>query len=608
MKKRKIGTVVATWVLSVVAGLSLTAQEASITTLEAADFGIRPVSGQDSGRGFATLLQQAREVSSKGDSLVIHFAPGVYTIREQSLPRETLFISNHDHVAERAVALFLHNLHHTRIEAKGVTFLLHGQLLPVVIKGCGDLTLSGLTLDYPAPTLTQLEILAVEGDEVVARLPEETRFRIEDKGKIVLLLGEGRESRVRYSLPFASDGHMKAGRADVAFDPHSIRQLDEHRVAIKGWAEAPHLEVGDRYALRSGARPTPAITVIDSERIGLEGVTVHFADGMGLVAQDTRDISLDHFAVKRREGSERYFTLQADATHFSNCRGHIRSVNGLYEGMADDAINVHGVYLRVDSLLPDRSVLATFAHPQAFGLTWGAVGDTVRLVDRETLLPLLTTTISAITARDPHHKVIRLGDPLPNDLPAEMALENYSAMPSVYFANNVVRDNRARGALFSTHQRVICRDNLFDHTHGSAILLSGDANGWYESGPCEEVLITGNHFINALTARYQFTEGVISIFPVLRKVVPGKYYHGRVAVEGNTFDTFPSPLLYALSVRELVWRDNLVRLSHDYAPLFDDLSSRLINVGTAVVDRSATSCPGKSETSAPGSRRQGCRR
>ena len=156
--------------------------------------------------------------------------------------------------------------------------------------------------------------------------------------------------------------------------------------------------------------------------------------------------------------------------------------------------------------------------------------------------------------------------------------------------------------------RVGCRDNLFDHTHGSAILLSGDANGWYESGPCEEVLITGNHFINALTARYQFTEGVISIFPVLRKVVPGKYYHGRVVVEGNTFDTFPSPLLYALSVRELVWRDNLVRLSHDYAPLFDDLSNRLINVGTAVVDRSATSCPGKSETSAHGSRPQGCRR
>lgn len=117
--KRKIGIIVATWVLSVVAGLSLTAQEASITTLEAADFGIRPVSGQDSGRGFAALLQQAREVSSKGDSLVIHFAPGIYTIRELSLPRETLFISNHDDVAERAVALFLHNLHHTRIEAEG---------------------------------------------------------------------------------------------------------------------------------------------------------------------------------------------------------------------------------------------------------------------------------------------------------------------------------------------------------------------------------------------------------------------------------------------------------------------------------------------------------
>lgn len=36
------------------------------------------------------------------------------------------------------------------------------------------------------------------------------------------------------------------------------------------------------------------------------------------------------------------FTTQADATHFSGCKGKITSCNGLYEGMMDDAINVHG--------------------------------------------------------------------------------------------------------------------------------------------------------------------------------------------------------------------------------------------------------------------------
>lgn len=574
---KMIRNIVSALALTLLLPLGLTAG-VGITTIEASKYGVLPGRTHDSGPGLTALLREARALSEQSDSLVIRFAPGEYAVHERSLPRETIFISNHDHHDERAVALLLRQLRHTRIEAEGVTLLAHGRLLPVVVSDCSDLTISGLTLDYPEPTLSQLEILSIEGDEVVARLPRESRFRI-DEGRRVVLLGEGQETAVGSTLPFSSDGHMKPGRADVPFDPLSISRLDDNRLRVKGWAETPHLSVGDRYALRSWARPTPGITITDSERIRLLGVTIHFADGMGLVAQDTKDITLDHFAVRRREGSERYFTTQADATHFSNCRGEIRSQYGLYEGMADDAINVHGVYLRIDSLLSPTRVLATFAHPQALGLTWGAEGDSVRLIDRETLLPLMTTTISRITTTDPEHKVIELADPIPEEAPAEMAVENYSAMPTVLFAHNTVRDNRARGALFSTHRRVVCRDNLFDHTHGSAILLCGDANGWYESGPCEEVWITGNHFVNALTARYQFTEGVISIFPVLRRVVEGQYYHGRVVVEGNTFDISPSPLLYALSVRELIWRDNKVRLTDDYTPLFDDPASRLINVG-----------------------------
>ena len=44
-------------------------------------------------------------------------------------------------------------------------------------------------------------------------------------------------------------------------------------------------------------------------------------------------------------------STQADATHFSSCRGKIDSRNGLYEGMMDDAINVHGTYLKIKQRL-----------------------------------------------------------------------------------------------------------------------------------------------------------------------------------------------------------------------------------------------------------------
>ena len=71
-------------------------------------------------------------------------------------------------------------------------------------------------------------------------------------------------------------------------------------------------------------------------------------------------------------------------------------------------------------------------------------------------------------------------------------IENLTWTPQVRFAGNTVRNNRARGALFSTPRRTVAEDNLFDHTSGTAILLCGDCNGWYETGACRDVLIRRN--------------------------------------------------------------------------------------------------------------------
>lgn len=61
---------------------------------------------------------------------------------------------------------------------------------------------------------------------------------------------------------------------------------------------------------------------------------------MGLLAQLCENITLDRFNVCLKGPNDpRYFTTQADATHFSGCKGAIISKNGLYEGMMDDAIN-----------------------------------------------------------------------------------------------------------------------------------------------------------------------------------------------------------------------------------------------------------------------------
>lgn len=118
---------------------------------------------------------------------------------------------------------------------------------------------------------------------------------------------------------------------------------------------------------------------------------------------------------------------------------------------------------------------------------------------------------------------------------------------------------------FTTPERVLVEGNLFDHSSGSAILLAGDAQGWYESGACHEVVIRKNTFINNLTSRYQFTNAIISIYPEVKQLDRQRdYYHRNVLIENNVFKTFDVPLLFAISTDNLKFINNKVIYNDEF--------------------------------------------
>ena len=49
--------------------------------------------------------------------------------------------------------------------------------------------------------------------------------------------------------------------------------------------------------------------------------------------------------------------------------------------MLDDAINVHGTYLKVTKRIDDKTLEASYMHPQAYGFEWGFVGDEVQFIN-----------------------------------------------------------------------------------------------------------------------------------------------------------------------------------------------------------------------------------
>ena len=512
-----------------------------------------------------------------GSCQSVHYLPTTthYTIN-QTIDKE-LYISNHDQTNPKKVAFYYENLHNVVIDGKGQNLVFHGTILPFVVKNCSNLTLRNFSIDFATPHLRQLHITEVDtlNNSIKAQLYPQGNYKIENEK--LYFTGEDYQEMPFGGMAFSPNKHLAYRRADVSFSPTKIVELAPNKFYIEGMGKSPLLQVGERFVLRTYSRPTPAIFVTESKNITLENITVHNVQGMGLLAQLTENMTLDKFRVAIEEGSERFFTTQADATHFSACKGKIRLVNGLYEGMADDAINVHGTYLKVITRENDYTIKAQYMHPQSWGFLWGNKGDQVQFVAAKTMETIgdKTYKIHQIKAVDKPTEVgakifeITFDKPLPAEVNPDTScgIENLTWTPKVLFKNNIVRNNRARGALFSTPKKVVCSNNLFDHTHGAAILLCGDCNGWYETGACRNVSIKNNHFVNALTANYQFTNAIISIYPEIPNLeAQQKYFHSNIRIEDNVFETFDEPILYAKSVENLIYRNNKIIKNEDFKP------------------------------------------
>jgi hypothetical protein len=118
----------------------------------------------------------------------------------------------------------------------------------------------------------------------------------------------------------------------------------------------------------------------------------------------------------------------------------------------------------------------------------------------------------------------------------------------------------------STPGKVIIESNIFESS-GSAILIAGDANGWYESGAVTDVLIRNNIFNDpCLTSMYQFCEGIISIYPEIPKPDIQKPFHRTIRIENNEFHPFDYPVLYARSVDGLTFTGNKLIRSTRFKP------------------------------------------
>lgn len=353
-------------------------------TYRMSDYGIRPGSRNLPSK-ISKAMEKIRGISAGEDTVTLQFLPGRYDFHAEDALVRTYYISNHDQTDTKAVGIAVEDWKCLVIDGSGADFIFHGVMVPIAVTGSSDCTLRNFSVDFDNPQIAQVRILENRGDSGILFRPEEwVRYRI-SRDTVFETYGEGWALRPSTGIAFdAATRHILYNTGDIFYNTKGIHETAEGLMAPQ-WKDS-RLTPGTVVAMRTWKRPAPGIFLYGNRNTSVCNVKVHYAFGMGLIAQLCDGITLDGFEVcLRGEDDPRYFTTQADATHFSQCRGVITSVKGLYEGMMDDAINIHGIYLKIIRIEDERTVVGRYMHDQAWGFRWGHAGDSVQFILSQTM-------------------------------------------------------------------------------------------------------------------------------------------------------------------------------------------------------------------------------
>jgi len=527
-------------------------------------------------KDYTPIINKLLLDNEKGNLKII-FEKAIYPFLPDDAFSQYAAVSNNDNSVKK-IAFPILNKSKVTIEGNDATFLMHGSLVPFLIEGSNNVVVEGIHIEYDRPfTFEGLVVknnqeersfdLKVSNENDYEIVNDELYFKGYDWK---LGLGEnivfnpGTKRPYYYTAKYEHNYHESPLKASEV-EPGLVRFSDIHAQDIPPvgsiWVDkGPH----------GKNRLVPGFRLYNSENLILRDINVYSAGAMALIAEKCTNVHLSSFHVKLPQNSSRMISASADATHFVNCRGQIILEDCIFQNMLDDATNIHGTYMVVSKLMGDRTVELKFKHFQQEGFDFASPGDTVRFINRNTLLPLLETVVESVSHMDGSTYLLTVQANLEGIVNQESAVENVSWMPSFTMKNCVVKQNRARSILISTSRDVKVDSNYFSSMM-AGIRICGDANYWFESGPVSNVLIRNNTFEDLGIGGHN-PQAILQIDPVIKKEYRKEgFYHKNIVFENNLIRTFDPHIIYSLSVDGLIIRNNKIIQTRSYSKLFSDL-------------------------------------
>lgn len=467
--------------------------------INARDYGIIPDTD-------ATLaMQRALEQIAKTDGeKTLTLEKGTYHLYADSARAGKLFITNTvgDRQWERGdiphlnrAGVWLEGQKDLTIDGSGSEFVMHGKMTNAVVVDCQNVRLKNLSFSADNPDMHEVKVVS-KGKRYVD-------FEADSESKCEKVNGRLCFVGKDYARPFTKDrnawwiGKIPAEDINSVWRVRNpfgkslgIKQVGERTFRAR-YISTKEFNVGDRFYIYDHLRKYNGIFVGGSKDITFEGISQHFNYGLGLVCQDSENLSLLASKFMPKEGGAKLVASAADFAHICMCRGDITIKNNEFAGAGDDCLNVHGIHFRITDADSD-GIVVKFSHHQAHGFNPLREGDSIAFVNIDTLLEEGRAKILKSTLLDEYRIALKLDDA--SKAKVGGAIEDKSATANLDFSFNKMTRIITRGVLVTTGGKVRITDNDFDNTSMHSILISDDAKYWFESGPVGDAEIARNRF------------------------------------------------------------------------------------------------------------------
>ena len=526
-------------------------------TVFVADYGIRPYTYQSISGKLRTVLDDCKRLGAK----VLVLENGRYDFWPEDACRRDYFISNTSSEEEcpsktKTLGILLDGMHDLTVEGNGATLMFHGKMTMVALDRCRNITLRNLHFDFERPGGSELTYTKVDDRGVEVALHRDSRYDIAD-GRI-RLIGEGWQTEKIHCIEHdaATDRfYFSRGYEILASSPATEVSRGVVRFSTPNDFRP---QVGNTLTVRDVIRDQVGMFIFQSEGVALESVQIHFMHALGIVSQYSRNIAMRDIVCMPREGSGRLLASEADFMHFSGCSGKISILGCRYSGVQDDPINVHGTNLRAVAQPGDSTLQLRFMHPQSYGFEAFFAGDTVAFVRAAAMRRFAFARVTAARRLSDRLTEVDFDRPVPAGLQlGSDCVENITCTPEVEVRNCFFTHTSTRGTLVTTPRKVVIAGNTYLKTGMSAILIEGDAEGWYESGPVKDVLIENNTFIDCAYNGGP-EHAVIALHLSNTEVDAGSPVHENIRIVGNRFLIAGNPVLYAKSTAVVLFLDNVI--------------------------------------------------